>query len=169
MSAHCVKPSMSVVISRAKRRFSRSAESWIGVSGFLISCAIRRATSAQAALRCAESSSVTSSKVTTNPPATPFLSSAPIRTSSTRLPIAGPCSISPVAGRSGAAITEAISCANYGTTSAKGWLILASRSTRSSSAAARFGSSIRPTPSRPITPAETPASTVSVKRRRSSS
>ena len=26
---------------------SRSAESWIGVSGFLISCAMRRATSAQ--------------------------------------------------------------------------------------------------------------------------
>ena len=42
-------------ISFAYLRRSRSAESWIGVSGFLISCAMRRATSAQAALRCAES------------------------------------------------------------------------------------------------------------------
>jgi hypothetical protein len=31
----------------------RSADSWIGVSGFLISCARRRATSPQAASRCA--------------------------------------------------------------------------------------------------------------------
>ena len=31
----------------------RSADSWIGVSGFLISWAMRRATSAQAELRCA--------------------------------------------------------------------------------------------------------------------
>jgi hypothetical protein len=34
-------------------RLIRSAESWIGVSGFLISCAMRRATSPQAAMRCA--------------------------------------------------------------------------------------------------------------------
>ena len=33
---------------------SRSAASWIGVSGFLISCARRRATSPQATARCAE-------------------------------------------------------------------------------------------------------------------
>ena len=41
---------------------SRSADSWIGVSGFLISCARRRATSLQAAERCAETTSVMSSK-----------------------------------------------------------------------------------------------------------
>ena len=48
---------------RAYLRFSRSAESWIGVSGFLISWAMRRATSAQAAVRWAETRSVMSSKV----------------------------------------------------------------------------------------------------------
>ena len=55
VSVHWSKISGSSVISLAElRRLSRSAESWIGVSGFLISCAMRRATSAQAALRCAE-------------------------------------------------------------------------------------------------------------------
>ena len=48
-------------------RRMRSAESWIGVSGFLISWAMRRATSPQADVRCAETSSVTSSKVMTLP------------------------------------------------------------------------------------------------------
>jgi len=42
----------SLDTSFAYLRFRRSAESWIGVSGFLISCAMRRATSAQAAVRC---------------------------------------------------------------------------------------------------------------------
>jgi hypothetical protein len=46
-------------------RLSRSAESRIGVSGFLTSCAIRLATSAQAACRWALMSAVMSSKVTT--------------------------------------------------------------------------------------------------------
>ena len=41
---------------------SRSADSWIGVSGFLISCARRRATSLHAAERCADTTSVMSSK-----------------------------------------------------------------------------------------------------------
>ncbi len=40
---------------------SRSAESWIGVSGFLISCASRRATSPQAWARCADTISEMSS------------------------------------------------------------------------------------------------------------
>ena len=47
----------------------RSADSWIGVSGFLISCARRRATSPQAASRCACSSVVMSSNTSTTPPA----------------------------------------------------------------------------------------------------
>ena len=46
-------------------RRSRSAESWIGVSGFLISCASRRATSPHAASRCACSSAVMSSNTIT--------------------------------------------------------------------------------------------------------
>ena len=52
---------------RSRRRRRRSAESWIGVSGFLISCARRRATSPQAASRCACSSAVMSSNTMTNP------------------------------------------------------------------------------------------------------
>ena len=45
----------------------RSAESAMGVSGFLISCATRRATSCQAADFCARSSSLVSSSTTTKP------------------------------------------------------------------------------------------------------
>ena len=48
-------------------RRMRSAESWIGVSGFLISWAMRRATSPHADVRWAETRSVTSSKVMTLP------------------------------------------------------------------------------------------------------
>ena len=51
----------------AKCRRSRSADSWIGVSGFLISCASRRATSRQAATFCARISGVTSSSTSTTP------------------------------------------------------------------------------------------------------
>jgi hypothetical protein len=46
-------------------RRSRSAESWIGVSGFLISCASLRATSPQAASRCACNNAVMSSNTIT--------------------------------------------------------------------------------------------------------
>ena len=67
VSMHWRKISGSVVTSPIYLRFSRSAESWMGVSGFLISWAMRRATSAQAAVRCAETRSVMSSKVTTKP------------------------------------------------------------------------------------------------------
>ncbi|MNV41501.1 hypothetical protein D3C71_1331400 [compost metagenome] len=43
---------------------SRSADNWMGVSGFLISCARRRATSPQATVRLAEITSVMSSNTT---------------------------------------------------------------------------------------------------------
>ena len=66
VAVHWSKTSRSVVITLPYLRRMRSAESWIGVSGFLISCAIRRATSAQAEVRCAETRSVMSSSVTTN-------------------------------------------------------------------------------------------------------
>ena len=168
VSAHWVKVSGSEVISRANRRFSRSAASWIGVSGFLISCAMRRATSAQAALRCADCSSVMSSNVTTKPSVRPPDRSAPMRTSSVRRRVGGPIWISAVRARSGDAAASCSRSANSGTTSASSRPIAASRSRPSSSSAARFGSSMRPDASRPITPAETPDSTVSVKRRRSS-
>ena len=45
----------------------RSAQSWIGVSGFLISCASRRATSRHAATFCVRISGVTSSNTSTAP------------------------------------------------------------------------------------------------------
>ena len=61
------KVSRSSTITLPYLRRMRSAESCIGVSGFLISCAMRRATSAQAEVRCAATSSVTSSKVSTEP------------------------------------------------------------------------------------------------------
>ena len=54
-----------------KWRRMRSAESWIGVSGFLISCASRRATSRQAATRCVRTSGVTSSNTRTVPSCAP--------------------------------------------------------------------------------------------------
>src|SRR5579871_1870590 len=41
VSVHCSKTSRSVSTSFAYLRLSRSAESWMGVSGFLISCAMR--------------------------------------------------------------------------------------------------------------------------------
>ena len=55
---------------RARRRSGAAAarrDSWIGVSGFLISCARRRATSRQAATFCARMSGVTSSSTSTAP------------------------------------------------------------------------------------------------------
>ena len=44
---------LSSVMTLPNLRRMRSAESWIGVSGFLISWAMRRATSPQAEVRCA--------------------------------------------------------------------------------------------------------------------
>ena len=58
-----------LVISLRYCARSRSADSWIGVSGFLISWAMRRATSLQAALRWAATRRVMSSKVSTRPSA----------------------------------------------------------------------------------------------------
>ena len=63
VSVHCSNTALSSVITLPNLRRRRSAESWIGVSGFLISCAMRRATSAQADVRCAETRSVISSSV----------------------------------------------------------------------------------------------------------
>ena len=64
-SSICASPSL--IEPRSLRRM-RSADSWIGVSGFLISCARRRATSPHAASRCACSSAVMSSNTMTKPP-----------------------------------------------------------------------------------------------------
>ena len=63
VAVHWSNTSRSVVMTLPYLRRMRSAESWIGVSGFLISWAMRRATSAQAEVRCAETRSVMSSRV----------------------------------------------------------------------------------------------------------
>src|SRR5215831_11956320 len=96
-STSCLRPSTSctmVAVASSRRRFSaglrsvesrrrrRWAESWMGVSGFLISCAIRWATSRQAARRWALSSSVRSSNTSTIPryaPSGPFSAVAEAR------------------------------------------------------------------------------------------
>ena len=91
-----------------------------------------------------------------------------MRTSRVRRRLGGPTTISPIAARSGWVDAWRSSGANSGATAASSWPSLAIRSMPNSSSAARLGSSMRPLASRPITPAETPASTVSVKRRRSS-
>ena len=57
--------------SPASRRLRRWAESWIGVSGFLISWAMRWATSRHAARRWAFRSSVRSSNTSTSPMSAP--------------------------------------------------------------------------------------------------
>src|SRR5712691_6189516 len=49
---------LSSVMTLPNLRRIRSADSWIGVSGFLISWAMRRATSPHAEVRCAETRSV---------------------------------------------------------------------------------------------------------------
>ncbi len=67
VAVHWSNTSLSAVMTFPYLRRIRSAESWIGVSGFLISWAMRRATSPQAELRCAWTRSVMSSSVTTEP------------------------------------------------------------------------------------------------------
>ena len=67
VSVHRSKTSRSSVITLPYLRRRRSAESCMGVSGFLISWAMRRATSAQAEVRCAATRPVMSSKVSTEP------------------------------------------------------------------------------------------------------
>ena len=140
----------------------------MGVSGFLISCAMRRATSAQAALRCADCNSVMSSKVSTKPATRPPSVSAPIRANKVRRALLGPIRISATRGRSGLAFAASSNSVNSGAMRAKASPMAASRSTASKALAERLGSVTRPSPSSPTTPAETPDSTVSVKRRRSS-
>jgi len=58
-----LEDALSSMMTLPNLRRIRSAESWIGVSGFLISWAMRRATSPQAEVRCAETRSVISSSV----------------------------------------------------------------------------------------------------------
>ena len=126
----------------------------MGVRGFLISCAMRRATSPQAAMRWADTRSVTSSKATTKPSTPPSapcrslirtskLSSLPRRDRRTSSCKAAPVSVCNLAK----------SAANSGTT----WpsVISAAGSVGRSNMRipARLTNSTRPAASSPITPA----------------
>ena len=135
----------SDVISAAYFLRSRSAESWIGVSGFLISCAMRRATSFHASWRCAEMSLVMSSNVSTRPPSASGLmrtlrfTEPPSRTRSTRC-----------GGVSPAAAGWLSSSANSGATSIRRRPTRCAFSRPSSCAAERFAAVMRPLRSRPM-------------------
>src|ERR1035441_6439138 len=70
VSEHCritLSEAASGGVPRSRWRRMRSADKAIGVSGFLISCAMRRATSRQAVCFCARNRSVRSSNTTTYP------------------------------------------------------------------------------------------------------
>ena len=79
-------------------RRRRSADSWMGVSGFLISCASRRATSRHAATFCARISGVTSSTTSTVPSKLPSVPGTRVAAATT--------------WRSRPSRTSATSCAN---------------------------------------------------------
>src|SRR5215831_11002212 len=129
---------------------------------------MRRAMSAQAAFRCADNSSVMSSKVTTKPLMSGPLCSAAMRTSSVRVLLPRTSWTCDSANRSGRRSASASSPAISGATSARSCPIDCSRSAPRSADAERLGKLTRPRLSSPITPAETPVNTVSVNRRRSS-
>ena len=170
VSVHCWKTSGSVKISSQYLRLRRSAESWMGVSGFLISWAMRRATSAQAAVRWAPTRSVMSSKVTTKPCGRAALAGDLHAESARGAPPRlmadfaarpahrlghGARRISGAKLRHGFGIVAALPCSSGAALSRR--------------AAARLTMVMWPSRSRPITPALTPDSTVSVNRRRSRS
>ena len=152
-----------------KRRRMRSAESWIGVSGFLISCAMRRATSAQAAERCAVTRSVMSSSVTTA-----LLSSDPsvsglIRTLSVRSwPLRCRTTWAWRVRWLGSAAISLSTGAISGMTSASDLPRMFASDVSSSASAARLARVTSPEWPTPMTPELTPDSTASVKRRRRS-
>ena len=166
-SAYCSSATRSASGSFDALRRSRSADSWIGVSGFLISCAIRRATSPHAAMRCAATRSVRSSMVSTLPasgsPALGVMRASNSRPRPCTARWIWSCALPPMLRSA-----RARRAARAGTASSMATPSLRSRSRPSISAAAAFIRSIRPSPSRPTTPALTPESTVSIRRRRAS-
>ena len=140
----------------------------MGVSGFLISCAIRRATSAQATVRCAVTSSVTSSKVTMAPKCRPRLVSLRIRTMKVRR-----CPLRIRETSPSITLPDWLrACCNNavisGTSSTNGRPVKSSTTVSSEAAAELLARVMTPSPSRPTTPAETPLNTASVNRRRRS-
>ena len=158
-SAYCSSVARSSPTIGPNLRRSRSAESWIGVSGFFTSCAMRRATSPQAAMRCATTRSVTSSNETTKPSRCPSPASlAATRTRRSRSREARRSRTSACAMPLLRVSRRCRRSASSGTASVSGrparW-----GSSSSSAAAAAFIISIRPLASSPITPAVTPEST----------
>ena len=157
----------------ANWRWSRWAHSWIGVRGFLISCARRRATSRQAATFWARMSGVMSSSTSTRPSswrASPCRGVAAIASCTSR-----PSRVSTIscAGHSLPATYGAVASSASGfrspcpnTSSAGRPAAPASRP--SSRAAAGLRIPMRPPASMVMTPVATRSRTASVNRRRSS-
>ena len=129
---------------------------------------MRRATSAQAALRWADCSSVISSKVTTKPCAAAalHLGADPHQQVAALARVAG-LWISPVTGAFGQCHAGGQHGADLRHLSASFWPV-SLQVDAEQRAGGPVGQLHAAAPSRPITPAETPESTVSVKRRRSS-
>jgi hypothetical protein len=147
-------------------RRSRSAESWIGVSGFLISWAMRRAMSAQAEVRCATTSSVMSSRVTTKPCDSAGVCSVVTRTERLRSRFCRLIVTCPCTSRWMPSWALVIKSLSSGTTATSGCPITSGSSRSISFSAERLRMLMRPSPSTPMTPALAPASTASVNRRR---
>ena len=168
VSVHWSNTSRSVVMTLPYLRRMRSAESWIGVSGFLISCAMRRATSAQAEVRCAETRSVMSSRVMTKPLSSPRACSLVTRTLRVRSRPLREIRICCWTRRCRVDFASSIRGAISGSTASTGWPIRSDRAEPSSASADGLTMVIWPRGSMPITPAETPERTASVKRRRRS-
>ena len=172
VSVHWSKISRSCVISLPYLRFSRSAESWIGVSGFLISWAMRRATSAQAEVRCAVTRSVMSSSVTTKfgwPSAArraEVTRTLKVRSATPRLIVIWLCT---ARGKSSSASVKQRRDLGHdlgdigADASPDPW-----RRSSDSSSAERLSTVTIPSESTPMTAAGTPESTASVNSRRSS-
>jgi len=171
VAVHWSNTSRSVRMTLPYLRRIRSADSWIGVSGFLISWAMRRATSPQAEVRWAWTRSVMSSSVTTAPRAPPGACSPVTRTVTVRSSLRSPrvrvswiCCCTARWRASPSASTGASS----GTAAPRGWPTSRSLPRSSIRSAAGLAMVTKPAASRPITPGETPESTASVKRRRAS-
>ena len=131
----------------------RSAESWIGVRGLRISCARRRATSPQAAWRCACSSCVTSSNTSTRPCAPASPGNAVQATTSSRRPLSA----------------RSVNCSRHSVSPASTWRCSISCSSARSGCPAATSASGRPALPAKSTPRMLPAAWLATRTRRSGS
>ena len=138
-------------------RCNRSAANWMGVSGFLISCAMRRATSDQAARRWSANCWLMSSNVTTLPCARGETVTATVTGSGPSPSCTTPRALS---------LTKA---ANAGATKLNCCPTIVNDAFFRSFSAVELANSTTPLPSTDKTPAETDSRTASMNNRRSPS